>query len=121
MTHPRADVTDGWQYSRYLDDPEDRWTAEMSPQLERLLTGSGLVAAGLGTPSTSSGPTRFNGHQHSRKGALQNTNLAWARRRRWVGSLQVDMLCAHHYLGSSDAPSSRRDAIAVYAVGWKFI
>ncbi|KAF8341512.1 uncharacterized protein EI90DRAFT_2905326, partial [Cantharellus anzutake] len=84
VTHPRVDVTDGWQYSRYLDDTEDRWTAETPPQLERLLTGSGLVAAGLGSPSTSSGSTRSNGQHVSKKGALQNTNLAWARRRRWV-------------------------------------
>jgi hypothetical protein len=84
LTDPRVNVNDGWQYSRSLDDPEERWLAEVPPQLERLLTGSGLVSAGLAGPSGSSFTERSNGRQ-SPRAKLSGSNLSWARRRRWVG------------------------------------
>ncbi|KAF9520709.1 hypothetical protein BS47DRAFT_1286570, partial [Hydnum rufescens UP504] len=83
LTDPRVNVNDGWQYSRSLDDPEERWLAEVPPQLERLLTGSGLVSAGLAGPSGSSFTDRSNGRQ-SPRAKLSGSNLSWARRRRWV-------------------------------------
>ncbi|KAG9034060.1 hypothetical protein FRB95_013829 [Tulasnella sp. JGI-2019a] len=76
FTHPRVDPSEGWQYARHLDEPDDRWTAEMPPQLERLLSGSGVVA-GLTNPSGSSTP-RGNG------AASTHASTSWARRRRWV-------------------------------------
>jgi hypothetical protein len=74
-----VDADDGWQYSRDLNDPDDTWTATIPPPLERLLTGSGLVAAGLSGPGPSSrSATRTVPRRSS------GSNLVWARRRRWV-------------------------------------
>ncbi|KAG8904811.1 hypothetical protein FRB99_001117 [Tulasnella sp. 403] len=75
LTHPKVNAEEGWQYTRSLDEPDDRWTAEVPPQLERLLSGSGLVT-GLTGPSGSSTPRSDASTTHA--------PIAWARRRRWV-------------------------------------
>ncbi|TDL29708.1 hypothetical protein BD410DRAFT_37290 [Rickenella mellea] len=74
LTHPRVDVEDGWQYGRSFTDHEEDWTADPPPQLERLLTGSGVMTAGLGSRSPSGSDSL-----HSR---------GWVRRRRWVRVLR---------------------------------
>lgn len=76
VTHPGVDAEEGWQYAQSFDDPDERWTGERSPQLERILTGSGVVAAGFGGSS-------------SRNASLSSpipgrTTPTWVRRRRWV-------------------------------------
>lgn len=70
------DAEEGWQYAQSFNDPEDQWLAEQPPQLERLLSGNGVVAAGLGSPSRSS----------SRAGSSSSSanSQSWVRRRRWV-------------------------------------
>lgn len=73
LTHPRVDAHDGWQYAHSFSDSEDQWGAELPPPLERLLSGSGVMSAGLG--ATSSRPS-----SSARAPATQ----AWVRRRRWV-------------------------------------
>ncbi|KAA1466234.1 ankyrin, partial [Dentipellis sp. KUC8613] len=75
VTHPNVDAETGWQYAHSFDDPDDEWTPEPPPQLERLLTGGTTIAAGL-TASGSSGRTR------SRSNSAQSQS--WVRRRRWV-------------------------------------
>ena len=60
VTHPKVDARDGWQYAHQFTDPDEQWTAEKSPSLERLLKDSGVVAGSVRT--------------------FQN----WVRRRRWV-------------------------------------
>jgi len=76
VTHPGVDAEEGWQYAQSFDDPDEKWTGERPPQLERMLTGNGVVAAGFGGSSSrnaslsSSIPGRFT--------------LTWVRRRRWV-------------------------------------
>lgn len=57
VTHPKVDARDGWQYAHQFTDPDEQWTAEKSPSLERLLKDGGVVAS-----------------------SVQN----WVRRRRWV-------------------------------------
>ena len=32
---------EGWQYAQSFDDPDEKWTGERPPQLERVLTGNG--------------------------------------------------------------------------------
>ncbi|TFK43397.1 hypothetical protein BDQ12DRAFT_695591 [Crucibulum laeve] len=76
VTHPGVDAEEGWQYAQSFNDPDDKWTAERPPQLERILNGSGVVAAGFGSSP-------------SRSSSLSSTNPArslpsWVRRRRWV-------------------------------------
>lgn len=91
LTHPRVDPSDGWQYARSLDEPDDRWTAEIPPQLERLLSGLGVVA-GLTSPSGGSSTPRANGSGSGLSSAgasamtqtQQHASTSWARRRRWV-------------------------------------
>lgn len=101
VTHTRVDVQDGWQYARLLDDSEDKWAAEQPPLLERLLSGSGLVQ-GM-TASSSSGGSGMASGSTSGAGGLRspraakgkgpaNTNLSFARRRRWVSCFLSSML-----------------------------
>jgi hypothetical protein len=75
VTHPNVDADDGWQYANLFIDPDDVWSAEQPPQLQRLLSGSGAVTASLSGQSSS----RASG---SRSGSLGP--LSWVRRRRWV-------------------------------------
>ncbi|KAF8592670.1 hypothetical protein K439DRAFT_1504397 [Ramaria rubella] len=81
-THPRVDVHEGWQYANSFDDPDDRWSAEMPPVLERSLSRSGVLSPGLvGAGSSIDNSSRANGLANGRVGPSQ---LPWVRRRRWV-------------------------------------
>ncbi|KAG8872576.1 hypothetical protein FRB97_007499 [Tulasnella sp. 331] len=82
LTHPKVDASEGWQYARSLDDPDDRWSAEMPPQLERLLTGG--VVPGFSSPS--GGPSTQRGGANGTSATHAATS--WARRRRWVRVLR---------------------------------
>ncbi|KAG6837980.1 hypothetical protein H0H93_008374 [Arthromyces matolae] len=73
VTHPGVDAEDGWQYTHFFSDTEDQWTADVPPQLERLLSGSNLVGTGFGDSSG-----RRNSAGSSRP------PQTWVRRRRWV-------------------------------------
>lgn len=81
MTHPGVDVDEGWQYAHALDAPDDEWTAERPPQLQRLLNGNGAVTAGLGGSRSRSSSATSSGSSSRRD---SNTTQTWARRRRWV-------------------------------------
>ncbi|PPQ99071.1 hypothetical protein CVT24_003631 [Panaeolus cyanescens] len=74
VTHPSVDAEEGWQYAPSFDTPDDRWTAEMPPQLGRIMTTHGIVSAGLGGSSS-----RPLSSPHSSR-----TPQNWVRRRRWV-------------------------------------
>ncbi len=76
VTHPAVDAEEGWQYAKSFDDPDDKWTAEMPLQLERVLSSNGLVAAGFGGSSIRS--NSLSSHPQSR------VQHSWVRRRRWV-------------------------------------
>ena len=75
LTDPRVDVDEGWQYARALDEPEERWTADMPPPLERMLGGSGVVPGFSGTSSNPASPSPDR---------QSFASTSWARRRRWV-------------------------------------
>lgn len=68
------DVAEGWQYAHYFSDPDEQWTADQPPLLERLMTGANVVGVGFGSSS------RSGGRSNSSSGSGQN----WVRRRRWV-------------------------------------
>ncbi|KAH9994110.1 FYVE zinc finger-domain-containing protein [Russula compacta] len=74
VTLPEVDAEMGWQYAQSFDHPDDQWTPEPPPQLERLLAGGTAVAAL--SASGSSGSSR------SRPGSI--SVHSWVRRRRWV-------------------------------------
>lgn len=78
VTHPGVDAEEGWQFAHSFEDSDDSWTAEQPPQLQRLLTGSGAMTAGLG----GSGSRGTNGSSGSR--SRSGTAQSWVRRRRWV-------------------------------------
>ncbi|KAK7061613.1 ankyrin unc44 [Favolaschia claudopus] len=84
VTPPGVDAEEGWQYARQFSDPDDQWTAEKPPQLERALSGSGIVGSGLGGGPSSSrrGPTASSSSTNNR------SPLTWVRRRRWVRVLR---------------------------------
>lgn len=76
MTPPGVDAEEGWQYAHTFNDPEEQWTPGKPIALERLLSGTGIVAAGFGSragPSSSSASIRTQ---------------SWVRRRRWVRILR---------------------------------
>ncbi|EPT02761.1 hypothetical protein FOMPIDRAFT_1059042 [Fomitopsis schrenkii] len=81
VTHPGVDAEDGWQYAHSFDDPEDAWTAEQPPQLERLLDGAGAVSAGFGGNRSRSASA---GSSSSRPNGNSAGSQTWVRRRRWV-------------------------------------
>jgi len=75
VTQPNADAEDGWQYATSFESPDEEWIADQSPQLQRLMTGTGAVAVGL------------SGQSSSRPSGSRSTAVpaqAWVRRRRWV-------------------------------------
>ncbi|RDB22638.1 hypothetical protein Hypma_010333 [Hypsizygus marmoreus] len=80
VTHPGVDAEEGWQYAHFFSDPDDQWTAEKPPQLERLLTGAGVVGVGLPGSMSRSG-SRSNSVSSSSSHRAPQT---WVRRRRWV-------------------------------------
>ncbi|KAG6868447.1 hypothetical protein C0993_002585 [Termitomyces sp. T159_Od127] len=73
VTHPGVDAQEGWQYAHSFNDPDDQWTADQTPQLDRILSGSSLVGTGFGD---SSGRARSTGNSRPPQ--------TWVRRRRWV-------------------------------------
>lgn len=73
ITHPSVDAEEGWQYAHTFDDADETWTAEQPAQLQRLLSGSGAMTAGLGGTNSGSGSRGRSTTSHS-----------WVRRRRWV-------------------------------------
>ncbi|OCH90699.1 FYVE-domain-containing protein, partial [Obba rivulosa] len=79
VTPPGVDAEDGWQYAHSFDDPDDEWTGEQPPQLDRLLSGSGAMTAGIGSSSSRS---RASSSSSSRRTPTQPQT--WVRRRRWV-------------------------------------
>ncbi|KDQ20611.1 hypothetical protein BOTBODRAFT_100253, partial [Botryobasidium botryosum FD-172 SS1] len=79
LTQPRVDANEGWQYARSFNEPDDRWVPEPPPQMQRLLSGAGLVSAGLGGSSNTSN-SRSNGHSAENS----SSSTSWVRRRRWV-------------------------------------
>ncbi|KAI5119908.1 hypothetical protein M0805_003712 [Coniferiporia weirii] len=74
LTYPRVSVEEGWQYAHSFTEAEDQWSADPPAPLERLLSGSGAMTAGLGG-SSSSRPG-----SSTRASTLQT----WVRRRRWI-------------------------------------
>lgn len=72
VTHPAVDAEDGWQYAQSFGESEEKWVAEKPMQLQRILNGSGIVAAGFGAASSSS------------LSSTSRTHPTWVRRRRWV-------------------------------------
>ncbi|KDQ64735.1 hypothetical protein JAAARDRAFT_236610 [Jaapia argillacea MUCL 33604] len=81
VTPPGVDADDGWQYAHKFSDPDDQWTAEQPLPLQRLLSGTGALTAGLGSPSASSSAS--NGQPRSRTSSTSSSQT-WVRRRRWV-------------------------------------
>jgi hypothetical protein len=76
VTPPGVDANEGWQYAQTFDDPDDKWTGERPPPLERILSGSGVVAAGFGGSSS---------RNASLSSPVPGRFLAtWVRRRRWI-------------------------------------
>ena len=93
LTHPRVDVSEGWQYARSFDDPDERWTAEPPPPLERVLSGGASVLTpaltGAGGPSTPMASTSTGRGRSGNGGAVAQLSdhlpvTSWVRRRRWV-------------------------------------
>ena len=74
------DAAEGWQYANHFGDPDDRWTPEQPPLLERLLSGTGAVSVGLSSSASGSNSRRDSGSSSSSARASQT----WVRRRRWV-------------------------------------
>ena len=75
MTLPEVDADTGWQYAQGFDDPDDQWTPEPPPRLERLLTAGSTAVAALSASGSSSS-------SRSRSGPAPAHS--WVRRRRWV-------------------------------------
>lgn len=73
-TLPLVDVHEGWQYAKSFEVPDELWSAEMPPALERALAGYGVLTPAVAGTSSSS----------SSKQAVQGSQLSWVRRRRWV-------------------------------------
>ncbi|TFK29361.1 hypothetical protein FA15DRAFT_632372 [Coprinopsis marcescibilis] len=71
VTHPAVDAEEGWQYAQSFSESDERWVAEKPMRLQRILNGSGVIAAGLGT-SSSIAPNSSRNYP------------TWVRRRRWV-------------------------------------
>ncbi|KAG2146703.1 FYVE-domain-containing protein, partial [Suillus clintonianus] len=82
VTHPGVDVEAGWQYAQDFSLPDETWTAEPPPQLQRLLSGSGLMTASLGSPSRSH--SRASSSSSATSVSVAARAPTWVRRRRWV-------------------------------------
>ena len=80
-THPKVDVHEGWQYANTFDDPDDQWSADMPPALERVLSRSGVMSPALGSASSFVSHSSPNRQANGRASPAQ---LSWVRRRRWV-------------------------------------
>ena len=73
VTHPALDA-EGWQYAQSFDDLDEKWTAEMPIQLERITSSHAL----------SSGFSGFSSRGALSSATLGRPQLQWVRRRRWV-------------------------------------
>lgn len=80
VTHPGVDAEAGWQYAQDFSAPDEAWSAEPPPQLDRLLSGSGLMT-GLGASARS--PSRASSSS-SATSVPASRAPTWVRRRRWV-------------------------------------
>jgi hypothetical protein len=80
VTHPGVDAEAGWQYAQDFSAPDEAWSAEPPPQLERLLSGSGLMT-GLGASARSNSRASSSSSTTSVSASRTPT---WVRRRRWV-------------------------------------
>ena len=67
VTPPAVGAEEGWQYAQSFDDPDEKWTAEMPVQLERIISSNGSSSRGALSSVTPGRP-----------------QLQWVRRRRWV-------------------------------------
>ncbi|KAG6336355.1 hypothetical protein ID866_2750 [Astraeus odoratus] len=76
-----ADEECGWQYAQTFNVPDEAWSAKPPPQLECLLSGSGLMITGLTSPSR----TRSRGSSSTSASSSRAVHpQTWVRRRRWV-------------------------------------
>jgi hypothetical protein len=66
LTDPRVDATTGWQYATSFKEPDENWSADPPPSLERLLNGTGVLTPGPISPG------------------VGGQSTTWVRRRRWV-------------------------------------
>lgn len=82
LDYPGVDVDAAWQYAEDFSSPDETWAAEPPPQLQRLLSGSGLMTASLGTPSRSH--SRANSSSSATSVSVAARAPTWVRRRRWV-------------------------------------
>ncbi|KAG2158794.1 FYVE-domain-containing protein, partial [Suillus bovinus] len=82
LDYPGVDVEAAWEYAQDFSSPDGAWTAEPPPQLQSLLSGSGLMTASLGTPSRSHSRTSSSSSVTSVHAAARAPT--WVRRRRWV-------------------------------------
>ncbi|KAG1755824.1 hypothetical protein EDB19DRAFT_1892026 [Suillus lakei] len=82
LDYPGVDVEAAWQYAQDFSSPDETWTTEPPPQLQRLLSGSGLMTASLGTPSRSHSGASSSSSATSVSAAARAPT--WVRRRRWV-------------------------------------
>ncbi|KAG1892597.1 hypothetical protein F4604DRAFT_1672578 [Suillus subluteus] len=82
LDYPGVDVEAAWQYAQDFSSPDETWTADPPPQLQRLLNGSGLMTASLGTSSRSHSRTSSSSSVTSVSAAARAPT--WVRRRRWV-------------------------------------
>lgn len=79
-THPRVSPDGGWQYAQSFSAPDEVWLPEPPPQLVRLLSGTGVVTAGLAPPPRNHG----RGSSSSSSSSAPSHTNTWVRRRRWV-------------------------------------
>ena len=75
VTLPEVDAETGWQYAQGFDDPDDQWTPEPPPRLERLLAAGSTAVAALSASGSSSSSRPRSGPPPAH---------SWVRRRRWV-------------------------------------
>lgn len=82
LDYPGVDVEAAWEYAEDFSSLDEAWIAEPPPQLQRLLSGSGLMTASLGTPSRSH--SRTNSGSSVTSASVAARAPTWVRRRRWV-------------------------------------
>jgi hypothetical protein len=78
-----VDVNDGWQYARSFEDPDDQWSAEPPPMLERVLSSAGVLARPGTTPPGTTPPILISNASQTNQDIT-----SWVRRRRWIRVLR---------------------------------